>query len=65
MWRTLVETTEVRPIRLHDARNSCGTALHLQGVPLAAIAKLLEHTDASITARRYAHSQDDELNSRC
>jgi integrase len=38
----------VRPIRLHDARHSCGTALHLRGVPLAVIAKWLGHADASL-----------------
>ena len=51
----------MRPIRLHDARHSCGTALHLRGVPLAVIAKWLGHADASITARIYAHSQDEAL----
>ena len=45
----------------HDARHSCGTALHLRGVPLAVIAKWLGHADASVTARIYAHSQDDAL----
>jgi len=39
----------VRPIRLHDARHSCGTALHLRAVPMAVIAKWLGHADASIT----------------
>lgn len=51
----------MRPIRLHDARHSCGTALHLRGVPLAVIAKWLGHADASITARLYTHSQDEAL----
>ena len=51
----------MRPIRLHDARHSCGTALHLRGVPLAVIAKWLGHADASITARLYIHSQDESL----
>lgn len=37
----------VKPIRLHDARHSCGTAMHLRGVPLAVIAKWLGHADAS------------------
>jgi integrase len=63
MWRKLAKTAGVRPIRLHDARHSCGTALHLRGVPLAVIAKWLGHADASITAKIYAHSQDDELRS--
>ncbi len=61
MWRKLTKSAGVRPIRLHDARHSCGTALHLRGVPLAVIAKWLGHADASITAKLYTHSQDDEL----
>ena len=60
-WHRLTRAAGVRPIRLHDARHSCGTALHLRGVPLAVIAKWLGHADASITARIYAHSQDDAL----
>lgn len=61
MWHRLTKTAKVRPIRLHDARHSCGTALHLRGVPMAVIAKWLGHADASITAKIYAHSQDDAL----
>ncbi len=61
MWRKLTKSAGVRPIRLHDARHSCGTALHLRGVPLAVIAKWLGHADASITAKLYTHSQDDGL----
>jgi integrase len=61
MWHRLTTSAEVRPIRLHDARHSCGTALHLRGVPMAVIAKWLGHADASITAKVYAHSQDDAL----
>ena len=61
MWLKLAEAAGVRPIRLHDARHSCGTALHLRGVPLAVIANWLGHADAATTARIYAHSQDDAL----
>jgi integrase len=61
MWHKLAKDAGVRPIRLHDARHSCGTALHLRGVPLAVIAKWLGHADAATTARIYAHSQDDAL----
>jgi integrase len=61
MWHKLAKSAGVRPIRLHDARHSCGTALHLRGVPLAVIAKWLGHADAATTARIYAHSQDDAL----
>jgi integrase len=61
MWHRLTAAAGVRPIRLHDARHSCGTALHLRGVPMAVIAKWPGDADASITARIYAHSQDDAL----
>jgi integrase len=61
MWHKLAKSAGVRPIRLHDARHSCGTALHLRGVPLAVIAAWLGHADASITARLYVHSQNDAL----
>jgi integrase len=61
MWHKLTKAAGVRPIRLHDARHSCGTALHLRGVPLAVIAAWLGHADAATTARIYAHSQDDFL----
>ncbi len=61
MWHRLTRAAGVRPIQLHDARHSCGTALHLRGVPMAVIAKWLGHADSSITARIYAHSRDDAL----
>jgi integrase len=57
----LAKAADVRPIRLHDARHSWGTALHLRGVPVAVTAKWLGHADASVTARIFAHSQDDAL----
>ena len=60
-WHKLTKQAGVKRIRLHDARHSCGTALHLRGVPLAAIAKWLGHADAETTARIYAHSQDAAL----
>ena len=61
MWHHLTAAAGVHPIRLHDARHSCGTALHSRGVPMAVIAKWLGHTDPSITAKIYAHSQDEAL----
>ena len=61
MWHETADTAKVRRIRLHDARHSCGTAMHLRGAPLAVISKWLGHADAAITARLYVHSQDDAL----
>jgi integrase len=51
----------VPPIRLHDARHSCGTAMHPRGVPVAVIAQWLGHANPSIMASLYVHSQDDSL----
>jgi Phage integrase family len=39
-----------RDFTLNDARHSCGTALHLRGVPIAVIAEWLGHADAATTA---------------
>ncbi|WP_324195203.1 site-specific integrase [Nocardia puris] len=60
-WTVMVRKAGVRHIRLHDARHTCGTTMHLRKVPLAVIAAWLGHADASVTARIYAHSQDEAL----
>jgi integrase len=57
-WDQLVAAAGVRRIRLHDARHTCGTLMHLQGVLIAA---WLGHTDGSFTMRTYVHSQSDAL----
>ena len=59
MWLKMARAAGVRPIRLHDARHSCGTAMHLRGVPVAVIAKWLGHANPSVTTSLYVHSQDD------
>jgi integrase len=60
-WAKVVKKAGVRHIRLHDARHTCGTTMHLRKVPLAVIAAWLGHADASVTARIYTHSQDEAL----
>lgn len=62
-WHKLLESAGMRQIRLHDARHTCGTLMHLRGVPVAVIAAWLGHKDASFTMRTYVHSQDDALRS--
>jgi integrase len=59
-----VETidSEVRQIRLHDARHSCASIMHAQGVPIAAISAWLGHADPAFTLRTYVHAQNDALN---
>ena len=49
------------PIRLTMPGHSCGTAMHLRGVPVAVIAKWLGHANPSVTTALYVHSQDDAL----
>ena len=62
-WARLLERAGVRHLRLHDARHTCGTLMHLRGVPVAVIAAWLGHADAAFTMRTYVHSQDDALRS--
>jgi integrase len=61
LWREITNAAGVKPIRLHDARHSCGTAMHLRGTATAVIAKWLGHANPAITARIYEHSQDEAL----
>ncbi|MFI2666679.1 tyrosine-type recombinase/integrase [Micromonospora carbonacea] len=50
-------------IRLHDARHTCGTLMHLRGVPTAVISAWLGHASAAFTLKTYVHSQDGALHS--
>jgi integrase len=61
LWREITNDAGVKPIRLHDARHSCGTAMHLRATPTAVIAKWLGHANPVITAQIYQHSQDEAL----
>jgi integrase len=60
-WRDAVKAAGVRHIKLHAARHTAATLMHLQGVPVAVIAAWIGHKDASLTLRLYAHSQDAAL----
>jgi integrase len=60
-WDQLVATAKVRRLRLHDARHTCGTLMHLEGVPTAVIAAWLGHSSPAFTMRTYVHSQHDAL----
>jgi integrase len=57
----LARAARVPVIRLHDARHTCGTLMHLRGVPTAVISAWLGHASAAFTMRTYVHSQDAEL----
>jgi len=62
-WRELCGQAKVKKIRLHDARHSCASIMHAQGVPIAAISEWLGHADAAFTMRTYVHVQNDALKS--
>jgi integrase len=60
-WRELCGAAGVKRIRLHDARHSCASIMHAQGVPIATISAWLGHGDPSFTMRTYVHAQNDAL----
>ncbi|BBX38066.1 hypothetical protein MMAGJ_73480 [Mycolicibacterium mageritense] len=60
-WREALAGAGLPHVRLHDARHSCATLMHLDGVPAAVIAAWLGHTDARFTLSVYAHANDNAL----
>lgn len=60
-WVHAVRRAKVTQIRLHDARHTCATLMHLRNVPIAVIAAWLGHASAAFTLSRYAHSQDPAM----
>ncbi len=60
-WCKALTAAKLPHVRLHDARHSCATLMHLNGVPAAVIAAWLGHTDARFTLAVYAHATDDAL----
>lgn len=60
-WRNALSKTGLPHVRLHDARHSCATLMHLNGVPTVVIAAWLGHQDPGFTLRTYAHSNDNAL----
>lgn len=60
-WRDTLAGCGMRHLKLHGARHTAATLMHLDGVPVAVIAAWIGHKDASLTMKLYAHSQDDAL----
>jgi integrase len=60
-WQKLLSDMGISYVRLHDARHSCATLMHLRGTPIAVIAAWLGHASAAFTMATYAHSQDEAL----
>ncbi|OZE96456.1 hypothetical protein CH300_27995 [Rhodococcus sp. 15-1154-1] len=60
-WKKVLKAAGLKSVRLHDARHTCATLMHLQGVPIAVIAAWLGHASAAFTLSVYTHSQEDAL----
>jgi len=60
-WGRMLDKLGIERVRLHDARHSCATLMHLRQVPIAVIAAWLGHASAAFTMSVYAHSQDEAL----
>jgi len=61
-WRSLCAEAKVPAIRLHDARHTCGTLMHLDhNVPVAIISAWLGHADTAFIMRTYVHNQPEKL----
>lgn len=60
-WQKQLGDMGIGYVRLHDARHSCATLMHLRGTPIAVIAAWLGHASAAFTMATYAHSQDEAL----
>ena len=56
-WARMLVAVGLPPVRLHDARHTCGTLMHLEGVPIAVIAAWLGHASSAFTMATYVHSQ--------
>ena len=61
LWQSAIRDLDVPQIRLHDARHTCATLMHPQGVPIAPVAGWLGHADVSFTMRTYVHAQPEAL----
>jgi integrase len=60
-FEVLVRKAKLPAIRLHDCRHTCGTLMHLRGVPVAVISKWLGHHSPAFTMRVYVHSQNEAM----
>ena len=58
-WNKTLERLKIPHVRLHDARHTCATLMHLNNVPESAIAAWLGHTDPRFTLATYARIKND------
>ncbi len=59
-WRMVRKRAGIEDVRLHDLRHSVASQAVLRGVPLPVVARLLGHSQLSMTLR-YAHVAEREI----
>ena len=60
LWYAIRREAGIEDVRLHDLRHTLASQAVLNGVPLTVVARLLGHSDISMTMR-YAHVGDREV----
>lgn len=60
-WARMLQAAGVRHVRLHDARHTCGTLMHLRGVPTALISAWLGHSSKAFTLQTYVNPKPESL----
>ena len=60
LWTMARKQAGIEDVRLHDLRHSVASQAVLKGVPLPVVARLLGHSQVSMTLR-YAHVADKEV----
>lgn len=59
-WRKVRKRAGIEDVRLHDLRHTVATQAVLRGVPLPVVARLLGHSQVSMTLR-YTHVAEKEI----
>jgi integrase len=60
-WGKMLDGLNIKRVRLHDARHSCATLMHMRHVPISVIAAWLGHSSPAFTMAVYAHFENDAL----
>ncbi len=59
-WQAVREAAKLEDVRIHDLRHTVASQAAMNGVPLPVVARLLGHSNVSMTIR-YAHVGDHEI----
>ncbi len=60
LWHRIRREAGIEDVRLHDLRHTVASQAAMNGVPLPVVARMLGHSDVSMTMR-YAHVGDREI----